>query len=201
MRLCWLGLCARLPQCVLEPWHCCGELKCQGANRIRRQDAAGNRPARHRPPWQQGHELWSPPMERTGCETGSQHGHAASAGAHHAGAVARHARGDPGRGGYRSLRRMVLPISPDGDKLLAWILRSILAADFERIVSAQLAGLDARRGSRLRENGSCGARGSLANRPGLRQRLERNPFMLCRGLGFRRDHTRRPRNSFRIRPA
>ena len=31
--------------------------------------------------------------------------------------------------------------------------------------------------------------------------LERNPFMLCRGLGFRRDHTRRPRNSFRIRPA
>src|SRR5271169_2904902 len=33
MRLCWLGLRARLPQCVLEPWHCCRELKCQGANR------------------------------------------------------------------------------------------------------------------------------------------------------------------------
>jgi hypothetical protein len=31
--------------------------------------------------------------------------------------------------------------------------------------------------------------------------LERNPFRLCRGLGVRRDHSRRPRNSFRIRPA
>jgi len=32
-------------------------------------------------------------------------------------------------------------------------------------------------------------------------KLARNPFRLCRGLGVRRDHTRRPRNSFRIRPA
>jgi ABC-type uncharacterized transport system substrate-binding protein len=34
-----------------------------------------------------------------------------------------------------------------------------------------------------------------------RMSLERNPFRLCRGLGVRRDHSRRPRNSFRIRPA
>ena len=31
-------------------------------------------------------------------------------------------------------------------------------------------------------------------------KLARNPFRLCRGQGVRRDHTRRPRNSFRIRP-
>ena len=152
MRLCWLGLCARLPQCVLEPWHCCRELKCQ---------------------------------------------HAASAGAHHARAVP-HARGDPGRGGHRSLRRMVLPISPDGDKLLAWILRSILAADFQRIVSAQLAGLDARRRSRLQENGSCGARGSLANRPGSRQRLAQPRFSPRRIDGRALSKPRLPPLFFRL---